>query len=51
VSGADKADGLRKVLRQARDTLRMPAQIASAGMAWYVDEAALPDDADAGQTD
>ena len=40
VSGADKAVGLRSVLREPPNTLQRPAQIASDSMAWYVDELA-----------
>jgi 6-phosphogluconolactonase len=44
VSGADKAAALRSVMREPRDTVRMPARIASGEMAWYVDQTAYPDD-------
>jgi 6-phosphogluconolactonase len=40
VSGADKAVGLRSVLREPPNPLQRPAQIASDAMAWYVDELA-----------
>jgi 6-phosphogluconolactonase len=40
VSGADKAAGLRNVLREPPNPLQRPAQIASEIMAWYVDELA-----------
>jgi len=40
VSGADKAPGLRSVLREPPNPLQRPAQIASDAMAWYVDELA-----------
>ncbi len=40
VSGADKAAGLRSVLREPPNPLQRPAQIASDAMAWYVDELA-----------
>ena len=40
VSGADKAAALRSVLREPRDTMLRPSQIASEQMAWYVDEVA-----------
>ena len=43
VSGADKTDGLRTVLNEPYDPLRKPSQIASAEMAWYVDELAWPE--------
>ena len=39
VTGADKAEALRKVLQGPRDPLNLPAQIASPVMAWYVDHA------------
>jgi 6-phosphogluconolactonase len=42
VSGADKTAGLREVLGEPVNTLQRPAQIASAEMAWYVDELAYP---------
>jgi 6-phosphogluconolactonase len=42
VSGADKTEGLRAVLREPADALLRPAQIASDEMAWYVDELAWP---------
>jgi 6-phosphogluconolactonase len=40
VSGADKGEGLRSVLREPPNLLQRPAQIASDSMAWYVDELA-----------
>lgn len=42
VTGADKTEGLKNVLSAPRDTLKMPSQISSAEMAWYVDELAFP---------
>jgi 6-phosphogluconolactonase len=42
VSGADKTEGLKNVLSAPRDTMRMPSQISSREMAWYVDELAYP---------
>jgi 6-phosphogluconolactonase len=46
VSGADKAKGLRSVLREPPNVLQRPMQIASDEMAWYVDEAAYAGEAD-----
>ena len=43
VSGDEKAPALRSVLSGPPDILRTPAQIASAEMAWYVDDAAYPE--------
>lgn len=43
VSGADKTAALRDVMQEPVDTMLRPAQIASAEMAWYVDELAWPD--------
>ncbi|HEY4089119.1 MAG TPA: 6-phosphogluconolactonase [Bryobacteraceae bacterium] len=40
VSGEDKADALRSVLREPPDPMRRPSQIESPAMAWYVDDAA-----------
>jgi len=40
VTGADKAEGLERVLRGPRDTLHVPSQIASPEMTWFIDEAA-----------
>ena len=40
VSGADKAAGLRSVLREPPNPLQRPSQISSAEMSWYVDEPA-----------
>jgi 6-phosphogluconolactonase len=40
VTGADKAEGLEKVLRGARDPLHVPSQISSSEMLWFVDEPA-----------
>jgi 6-phosphogluconolactonase/glucosamine-6-phosphate isomerase/deaminase len=40
VTGADKQEGLRNVLREPADPLHMPSQIASPEMIWYIDEAA-----------
>ncbi len=40
VSGADKATGLRDVLKEPIDTMLRPSQIASADMEWFVDELA-----------
>ena len=42
VTGADKTEGLKNVLTGPRDPLRMPSQISSDEMAWYVDELAYP---------
>jgi 6-phosphogluconolactonase len=42
VTGADKASALSNVFREPRNTVRMPAQISSAEMAWYVDTLAYP---------
>jgi 6-phosphogluconolactonase len=40
VTGADKADALAAVLRGPRDLSKYPAQIASAAMIWFIDDAA-----------
>lgn len=40
VTGADKAEGLEKVLRGPRDPLHIPSQISSADMRWYLDRLA-----------
>ena len=40
VSGADKAEALRSVLREPFDPMRFPAQLASVETAWFVDRAA-----------
>lgn len=40
VSGADKAAGLRSVLREPPNPMKRPSQIESSDMAWYVDELA-----------
>ncbi|MDP9054182.1 MAG: 6-phosphogluconolactonase [Acidobacteriota bacterium] len=40
VAGADKAEALRVVLRSPFNPVKWPSQIASAGMVWFVDEAA-----------
>jgi 6-phosphogluconolactonase len=40
VTGADKADGLKKVLQGPRDPLNIPSQISSPDMSWFLDEAA-----------
>jgi 6-phosphogluconolactonase len=40
VSGKEKADALRDVLKGPRDASRFPAQIASANMTWFADRAA-----------
>jgi 6-phosphogluconolactonase len=42
VTGADKAEGLRRVLQGPRDPLHVPSQISSPDMLWFVDEAAWP---------
>ncbi len=38
VTGADKTEGLYRVLRGPSDPLHVPAQIASPEMVWYIDE-------------
>jgi 6-phosphogluconolactonase len=40
VSGPDKAEALRSVLREPFDPMRFPCQIASPGMVWFLDKAA-----------
>src|SRR5205823_10636935 len=40
VTGADKADGLLRVLHGPRDPLHVPSQISSPEMVWYLDTAA-----------
>jgi 6-phosphogluconolactonase len=40
VTGPDKADALRAVLREPFDPMRWPSQIASRDTAWYIDRAA-----------
>ncbi len=44
VSGADKAAGLRSVLREPPNAMQRPSQIASDSMAWYVDDLAYEAD-------
>jgi 6-phosphogluconolactonase/glucosamine-6-phosphate isomerase/deaminase len=39
-TGAEKAEALRKVLREPYDPQNLPAQISSNGTVWYVDNAA-----------
>jgi 6-phosphogluconolactonase len=39
-TGEDKAEALRKVLTTPFDPLRLPAQIASDKMVWFIDKAA-----------
>lgn len=39
-TGAEKAEALRAVLRGPQDLTRVPSQVASPDMAWYVDEPA-----------
>jgi 6-phosphogluconolactonase len=39
-TGAEKAEALRKVLREPYDPENLPAQISSNGTVWYVDNAA-----------
>jgi 6-phosphogluconolactonase len=39
-TGAEKAEPLRLVLRTAFEPMKLPAQIASANMVWFVDKAA-----------
>jgi 6-phosphogluconolactonase len=39
-TGAEKAEALRLVLRTGFDPVTLPAQIASANMVWFVDQAA-----------
>jgi 6-phosphogluconolactonase len=41
VTGADKAEGLQKVLHGPRDPIHFPCQISSSDMTWFTDEAAL----------
>ena len=40
VTGADKAEGLKKVLHGTRDPIHIPSQISSPNMIWFLDEAA-----------
>lgn len=40
VTGADKAEGLERVLHGARDPLHVPSQISSPEMVWFIDESA-----------
>lgn len=40
VTGADKAEGLARVLRGATDPFAVPSQISSPEMIWYIDPAA-----------
>ena len=40
VTGPDKTEAIRDVLKEPFDPMRFPCQIASAEMDWYVDEAA-----------
>lgn len=39
-TGAEKAEALRKVLREPFDPVQLPSQISSAGTIWYIDKAA-----------
>ncbi len=41
VTGADKAEGLKKVVQGPRDPLHIPSQISSPDMIWFVDEPAI----------
>jgi 6-phosphogluconolactonase len=40
VTGADKTEGLERVMNGPRDPLHVPSQIASPEMTWFIDEAA-----------